>query len=324
MNPTGPVLGSDVLVSSQSLAPSSSLVPVLPESENASASIAPSASLTEWAQWVDFVMSVGTSKLPDNVSKLWIWILNRYRDVPTIQRVALRWWFDKIATFEQQKKLIEINSLEQSSNKYKEQLLSTVSDDIVLDHEIQAYRILNPETKLLEYFQYIQKSLSFVPCSSTISTLIEKRLGTRVVKIPAETGNLIGFLTPKNDKCVFKTLDTTLARTQSSVGAECGIVSNLTEHHIRVKKLHFAGSQSPLAHLMLPDSDDTWVSTGTKQKMIDYNPRHMKDITHQPLCLYMEFLTRILDSESVMSRRWFLSAIEAMNSGLRSKIKDKR
>ena len=37
----------------------------------------------------------------------------------------------------------------------------------------------------------------------------------------------------------------------------------------------------------------------------------MKDITHQPLCLYMEFLTRILDALHVTKKRWFLTAAAA-------------
>jgi hypothetical protein len=48
-------------------------------------------------------------------------------------------------------------------------------------------------------------------------------------------------------------------------------------------------------------------------------PAHLYDITHQPLCLYMEFLCRIFDEMSLQVRRWYLSAIEAANSGLKGK-----
>ena len=70
---------------------------------------------------------------------------------------------------------------------------------------------------------------------------------------------------------------------------------------------------------MLPDSDETWDEDGAKKRMAAVQPAHMKDITHQPLCLYMEFLTRILDARRVGDRRWFLSAIEAVRSGLKGK-----
>jgi hypothetical protein len=70
---------------------------------------------------------------------------------------------------------------------------------------------------------------------------------------------------------------------------------------------------------MLPDSDADYDPAGAKKRMEVGAPTHMKDITHQPLCLYMEFLTRILDSERVAGRRWFLSAVEASVSGLKGK-----
>jgi hypothetical protein len=44
-------------------------------------------------------------------------------------------------------------------------------------------------------------------------------------------------------------------------------------------------------------------------------------MTLQPLCLYMEVLSRIIDAEHVSGKRWFLSAVEAHASGLKSKKK---
>jgi hypothetical protein len=70
---------------------------------------------------------------------------------------------------------------------------------------------------------------------------------------------------------------------------------------------------------MLPDSDDTWNEAAAKTHMAAVAPEHLRDLTHQPLCLYLEFLTRILDARHLGGRRWFLSAIEAMQSGLKGK-----
>jgi hypothetical protein len=70
---------------------------------------------------------------------------------------------------------------------------------------------------------------------------------------------------------------------------------------------------------MLPDIDDTWDKVGAKKRMAALAPEHIRDITHQPLCLYMELLTRVLDARRVDGRRWFLGAIEAAQSGLKGK-----
>ena len=134
---------------------------------------------------------------------------------------------------------------------------------------------------------------------------------------------MVGFVVPKGDKMVFKTLDvakTMAAKRKTMVGAECGNVSNLGEHHPRVRALQEAGrSVGELAPLLLPDGDDDWEEAGKGLRMSKLELAHMKDITHQPLCIYMEFLTRLLDHLKVGGRRWFLGQVEAALSGLKGK-----
>jgi hypothetical protein len=83
--------------------------------------------------------------------------------------------------------------------------------------------------------------------------------------------------------------------------------------------LHQVGRDSELAALMLPDDDESWVAEGADARKRAGRPEHMKDITHQPLCLYMEFLCRILDARRVASKRWFLAAAAAAVAGLKGK-----
>jgi hypothetical protein len=71
--------------------------------------------------------------------------------------------------------------------------------------------------------------------------------------------------------------------------------------------------------MIIPDDDASWDDTGKATRMLTLEIAHMKDITHQPLCIYMEFLTRLLDRMRVGGRRWFLSAVEAAQSGLKGK-----
>jgi hypothetical protein len=72
---------------------------------------------------------------------------------------------------------------------------------------------------------------------------------------------------------------------------------------------------------MLPDADSDYDETTSDAKKRT-QPTHMKDMSLQPLCLYMEFLTRLLDARHVMDLRWFLSAIEVPQSNLLSKAGD--
>jgi hypothetical protein len=148
-----------------------------------------------------------------------------------------------------------------------------------------------------------------------VAKVIEKSLKNKPIKVPDETGLLFGFIVAKAGKNVFKTLDTTKPRKHSSIGAVCDTVSNMGEHRPRVQKLHEAGRASELAEYMLPDDEESWVPL-PKGKEGAGAPFHMNDITQRPLCLYMEFLTRILDVRRVAGRRWFLSAVESSYSGL--------
>jgi hypothetical protein len=127
-------------------------------------------------------------------------------------------------------------------------------------------------------------------------------------------------MAPKKGRLVFKTLDTSKIRKQSTVGAECGNVTNLGEHRPRVKLLHEAGrSIASLVALMLPDDDATHDTAGARARMDAGKPAHLNDLTHQPLCTYMEFLARLMDHLRAGRRRWFLGPIEASVSGLRGR-----
>ena len=248
--------------------------------------------------------------------------------------MALQWWFDRIATYDEKKALLELAAASPDSTEdgILEALQAMLATEIMRSKQIAAYRIFNPAAGASEYYCKTPSSQGFNLCAGQVggivkgsmAAIVDKQLGNEPIPIPARTGSLLGFIASKGEKTVFKTLDITkLSSTQqkkhSLVGAECGNTSNLGEHHPRVRILQSAGRRSDLAPLMLPDSDETWDEDGAKKRMAAVQPTHMKDITHQPLCLYMEFLTRILDARRVGDRRWFLSAIEAIRSGLKGK-----
>ena len=285
-----------------------------------------------WAEWLTFVNSGGAADLPrgmPSTQRIWKWILTQYDGVPESRRVALRWWFDRVASYDEQKALLELAAASPNSGEdgILEALQAMLGTEILRSKQLAAFRIFHPAAGEIQYYCKTPSSQGFGPCAGQVggivkgsmAAIVDKELGNEPIPIPARTGPLVGFIASKGDKTVFKTLDTTKPKKHSSVGAECGNTSNLGEHHPRVRALHEAGRGSDLAPRMLPDSDETWDEDGAKKRMAAVQPAHMKDITHQPLCLYMEFLTRILDARRVGDRRWFLSAIEAVRSGLKGK-----
>ena len=254
---------------------------------------------------------------------IWSWILQRYAAIPSVKRVAARWWLDRLP-YSQLRAAFEyvLSRAPGEGGAAIEAMEDALKSDIFRSAQIIAYRVYNPDAAVMgaEFWCRPTAGGPFRPCSSAMQPIIAKQLGSEAVPIPAGVGTLFGFLAAKTGRMVFKTLDTTKPKKHSSSGAECGNTSNLGEHHPRIRLLHEAGATSEsLAPLMLPDGDADHDGAGAKKRMEAGRPEHMKDITHQPLCLYMEFLCRILDAEGVMGRRWFLSAVEAAQSGMKGK-----
>ena len=283
--------------------------------------VAASPILAKWAEWLAYVNTGGKSAFPSSLTstqRIWSWILERYAPVPELRQVALRWWIDKIASYADQRILLELAAAG-AVDELTGGLVEALGSDIFHSGKLVAYRIFNPETNTVDFFSRSADAGAFVPCSSSIAAIVDKSLGNTPVNIATEAGTLLGFIAPKDKRIVFKTLDTTKEKKHSSVGAECGNTSNLGEHHPRIRMLHAAGRASDMAPLMLVDADETWDKAGAKVRMTAIHPEHMKDITHQPLCLYMEFLTRILDARHIGDRRWFLGAIQTVQAKMKGK-----
>ena len=267
---------------------------------------------TRWSRWLAFVDG---GALPDDMPttmRIWSWIREHFSLVPEMRSVALRWWFDKV-NYKDQRVLFE---LALAGNA---ELESVLRRDILRTSTMAAYRIYNPDTMMAEYI--CRSGSGFGPCPSNIAAVIEKALGSKPTVIPGEAGTLLGFLASKSGALVFKSLDTTKPIKSKSGGAECGNTSNLDEHHPRIRLLHAAGRTDELmGPLIIPeDYVDEHDKAGAKKRMSSLKPAYVADITHQPLCLYMEVLCRLLDARRLGGRRWFLGPIEAVAAGLRGK-----
>lgn len=282
----------------------------------------PPALLEQWNAWYAFLSGAGPLPryLPSTMN-IWNWILSRYAAIPTIKTVAARWWLDRLP-YAQMRSAFEYVLNRTTDDAATLAMEAALAPDIFRSAQIIAYRVYNPDASVMgaEYWCRPTAGGPFRLCSSAMQPIIAKQLGSVAIPIPDGVGTLLGFLAAKTGRMVFKTLDTTKPKKHSSSGAECGNTSNLGEHHPRIRLLHEAGRTSEtLADLMLPDDDADYDAATSKKRMEAGRPEHMKDITHQPLCLYMEVLCRVLDAEKVMGRRWFLSAVEASQSGLKGK-----
>jgi len=265
------------------------------------------AGLERWTEWIAFVgggpppASLNAPQGKVHPNQLWSWLLRHFAGVRGVDNVALRWWFDIIATHEEKHTILRAAIAGGESRGLEE--------DIYRDED--AYRLFNPSTNRVEVFC----GPDFIECNSDITALVLEEL-TRPVDLAnkAALGQILGFLACKETRLVFKTLDTTAKTSKKSMGVECGRSSNLSVHQPRVVALHESAGALPV----LPDDPETW-DEGRRNTLA---PNHMMDLTHQPLCLYMEFLTRIMDQQLVMvggagnQKRWFVNICDAVSSGL--------
>lgn len=287
----------------------------------------PAAALGLWAEWNRFVRFGTPETVPawlPTAQRIWIWILNHFAPIPEIKTVARRWWFERMTTYDQRRVLYEY-ALDEAggggaggASADMEDLAAILKRDVLRSSQLFAYRIFNPETLTVEHFCRTPAAGEYSACPSIQTKTVDRLLGDKPIQIvegpgaPAQGGTLIGFIAAKTGgRLVFKTLDTTKEQKHSSVGAECYGVSNLGEHHPRIRLLHAAGRAVPdLAPFMLSDGDADHDAAGAKKRMATLKPTHMKDISHPPLCLYMEALCRLFDERKVLGLRWFLSAEE--------------
>jgi hypothetical protein len=305
----------------EDVAPSAGAFPIASEFPVASAAgsgpIAPppapkpsaTSFLSLWPAWTAFLAGEGPFPVSKAIPSIWSWIMRHYASIPEARGVALRWFYEKLTTYEER-----VSLCERAITMKEEPLFSTLKPDLMITSTVTAYRVYNPATNSVET-RCASSDGGFAPCSSKIAELIATRLGPGPLAIPGDVGTVLGFLALKEGGIVFKTLDTTKKLTASTVGAECGNTSQLKEHHPRVAALHAAAAADPrIGPLMLPDSLESFepIKAGAKGRMASGGPEHMRDITHQPLCLYMEFLTRILDAIRLGGKRWYLSPIEAL------------
>jgi hypothetical protein len=286
----------------------------------------PAAVLTSWTAWWTWVNGGGQGPIPSSVSstlKLWTWLLERYAPVAESRQVALRWWFDR-QTPANQRVLLEtalVAAEDSTAPAAIQALVATVRSDLFRSKQIVAYRVYNPATSSVEYIcRPTASGAAFATCDSKVAAIVDRELNKPPIDPMTSTGPLFGFmaLNQKGD-VVFKTFDRTVGVKPSSVGAECGNTSNLSVHHPRVRALQAVGRDSELSAFMLPDEAETWDKAAGEARKRTGRPEHMMDISHQPLCLYLEFLTRILDARRVAGKRWFLTAAMAASAGLRGK-----
>ena len=122
---------------------------------------------------------------------------------------------------------------------------------------------------------------------------------------------------PKDSILVFKSLDRIKSkRVIGAVGSDCSIASDLGGHRERVRGLQdlIRAAEPSLGPLLTNDE-----KRGKKKKGDAEGITHIDDFSHNYICIYMEFLLRMMDSRKMEGKRWFLNGVEAARAGLKGR-----
>lgn len=296
-----------------------------PPPEEEPLSFTPELSM-RWDDWYKFITEVPegyptSSEISDDgdlkYAILWTWIIRKFHDIgEDFIKVAIQWWIDRRLTFTEQRIMNEVCLLGEEEITGIEILKEVLSKRHYVTPKHKAYVIFNAEDARIE--SYLLKSNGslglFVMAAPAMAKFITDKL-VKPVDVLREVGVLFGMNALKKEKSgnnilVFKSVDKSGGLGPKVRGAECGIVSNLTEPTARSKLLQglIAGVEDHELNLY------TLLSDPTVKKSKDIDKNYVEELSKNDLCLYLEFLTRIMDQQKFNDSRWFLDAIETVVS----------
>lgn len=185
------------------------------------------------------------------------------------------------------------------NRKLLSRMASTREVDTVIGSDMyrlgrgEVIRFLNPENGQMVYM------CDGEPCRASIIDEVERGTVKPVVNIET-TGELYGFIVPKNGAQVFKTSEPPAVGKPVAKGAECQIVSNISEHNRKLVRLGRVLQRAGRSDLDL-------------RLVVLVEERRLENATRS--CCLLELVCRFMDLERVEGKRWFYGPVMAWYCG---------
>jgi hypothetical protein len=254
-------------------------------------------------------------------TKAWGWLTFHFREIPEIRLAAAAFWVERAWTAAERKNVLE-RIVINGAGTFNKDLVQALAKDLFAVSEIIGFKLVNPQSFNLESYCYQEGA--FKTCPSSYDSIIDAKMG-KPVDVKAGTGDLFGFLVPRKDNTiVFKTLDKNNSkRIMGAVGADCSVASDLGGHRGRVRDIQtIIRKVAPdFRSLMINDHDTDSARDvkGRPARQENYTFKHIDDLSHIFVCIYMETLLRLMDYKNYGKTRWFLNSVEASRAGLKGR-----
>ena len=155
----------------------------------------------------------------------------------------------------------------------------------------------------------------FVAAATTDSSEAAGMAGAPIVTINSKCGRLFGFMVAKPAAGVLstKTVENTPGGAGSD-GADCVGVSNKEPHLLKIQILRNAVQAAGDAELLAAMYPLSVVGKEAKSTARKSFIEETADMKQQTLCIYLEFICRLMDARRVGGKRWFLNEVEFKRS----------
>ena len=288
-------------------------------------------------EWLDLVKGIYTQtdpfKLPlsadlkakmKGLDELGI-IAFRFKELVETKQVLLAFGWDHFYSYETKQRLYTayMNGKLESGNLSA--YAPVMMKNTFKSEDINGYFLLDIKNNRIETFCKRTGQMTYTSCPSSLAPFVaaattdasesEGRAGAPIVAISQRCGNLFGFLVAKPAQNILsaKTVENTPGGAITD-GKDCVGDSKKEPHLLRIQALRKAVEtygDTDLLRIMYPVSSVTTEKKSLARKSFIEETSDMKQST---LCIYLEFICRLMDARHVGGKRWFLNDIEYKRS----------
>jgi hypothetical protein len=246
-------------------------------------------------------------------------IAHRFNSIPETKDVLLSFGLDHFFSDRTREKLLN-SYMKGSLAGDLVEFTSSLKHDTFEDESIRGYYLFNTASRTVETYCMRNEQTDFALCPSSMTPYVETaaaKTGLAPMRdIAISCGSVFGILMVKAEQThpTFKTVENSPAGALTE-GAECSGVSNKEPHLLKIKKLRDAVEKNDpvLLQAMYPltilKEDAAKRSTTRKRAIVE-----TIDMKQSTMCIYLEFICRIMDARRVGGKRWFLNTIEFRRS----------
>ena len=248
----------------------------------------------------------------------------RFKELVETKQVLLGFGWDHFYSYDTKQRLYTAYMNGKLTGNLSE-FASVMMKNTFKSDDIDGYFLLDIKNNRVDTFCKRTGQMTYTACPSSLAPFVsaattdasesEGRAGAPIVKIAQRCGNLFGFLVAKPGQNVLsaKTVENTPGGATTD-GKDCSGDSKKEPHLERIRILRKAVEtygDTDLLRVMYPVASIAAEKKSAARKSFIEETADMKQST---LCIYLEFICRLMDARRVGGKRWFLNEVEFKRS----------